>query len=180
MVEHLLRYDQVDISYRGELAVKQVSFAVDPGEILGIVGESGSGKSTVASILMGRNKGYRGTLTVGGIPLSEISEQSLLKHFTYISHQSYLFKGTVRDNLLMAKPDADDRQLWKVLEQVRLADFLRQENGLDTELKETASNFSGGQCQRLALARALLHDSLVYIFDEATSNIDVEDRKSVV
>ena len=129
---------------------------------------------------MGRNKGYRGTLTVGGIPLSDISEQSLLKHFTYISHQSYLFKGTVRDNLLMAKADADDRQLWKVLEQVRLADFLRQENGLDTELKETASNFSGGQCQRLALARALLHDSSVYIFDEATSNIDVESENDIM
>ena len=176
----VIRYEHVDISYKGKRVVHDVSFSVEKGEILGIVGESGSGKSTVASILMGRNKGYRGTLTVGGIPLSEISEQSLLKHFTYISHQSYLFKGTVRDNLLMAKPDADDGQLWKVLEQVRLADFLRQENGLDTELKETASNFSGGQCQRLALARALLHDSSVYIFDEATSNIDVESENDIM
>lgn len=176
-----IKMSDLGFSYEADREILQdITMDFPQGSFTAIVGESGSGKSTVASILMGRNKGYRGTLTVGGIPLSEISEQSLLKHFTYISHQSYLFKGTVRDNLLMAKADADDRQLWKVLEQVRLADFLRQENGLDTELKETASNFSGGQCQRLALARALLHDSSVYIFDEATSNIDVESENDIM
>ena len=100
-MEKLLRYDHVDIAYNGSLAVKDVSFTVEPGEILGIVGESGCGKSTIASILMGRSRGYTGTVTVGGIPLSEISEESLMRNFTYISHQSYLFKGTVRDNLLI-------------------------------------------------------------------------------
>ena len=176
-----IKMSDLGFSYEADREILQdITMDFPQGSFTAIVGESGSGKSTVASILMGRNKGYRGTLTVGGIPLSEISEQSLLKHFTYISHQSYLFKGTVRDNLLMAKPDADDGQLWKVLEQVRLADFLRQENGLDTELKETASNFSGGQCQRLALSRALLHDSSVYIFDEATSNIDVESENDIM
>ena len=99
---------------------------------------------------------------------------------TYVSRQSYLFKGTVRDNLRMARPDADDAALWAVLEQVRLADFLRSEQGLDTPLAEKASNLSGGQCQRLALARALLHDSPVYIFDEATSNIDVESENDIM
>ena len=150
------------------------------GSFTAIVGESGCGKSTIASILMGRSKGYTGTLTVGGTPLAEISEESLMINFTYISHQSYLFKGTVRENLLMAAPDASDSKLWAVLEQVNLADFLRSEDGLDTKLAEKASNLSGGQCQRLALARALLHDSPVYIFDEATSNIDVESENDIM
>jgi ATP-binding cassette subfamily C protein len=150
------------------------------GSFTAIVGESGCGKSTISAILMGRNKGYCGSVTVGGVPLSEISEESLMESFTYISHQSYLFKGTVRDNLLMASPKGDDDTLWQVLEQVKLADFLRSEKGLDTVLNEKASNLSGGQCQRLALARALLHDSPVYIFDEATSNIDVESENDIM
>lgn len=150
------------------------------GSFTAIVGESGCGKSTISSILMGRNRGYTGEIMVGDIPLSEISEDSLLKSFTYVSHQSYLFKGTVRENLLMAKPDAGEDMLWNVLEQVKLAEFLRSEEGLDTILKEKASNLSGGQCQRLALARALLHDSPVYIFDEATSNIDVESENDIM
>ncbi len=150
------------------------------GSFTALVGESGCGKSTIASLLMGRNKGYTGELTVGGTPLSEVSEASLMENFTYISHQSYLFKGTVRDNLLMARPDADDVTLWAVLERVNLAAFFRRKQGLDTPLAEKASNLSGGQCQRLALARALLHDSPVYIFDEATSNIDVESENEIM
>ncbi len=150
------------------------------GSFTAIVGESGCGKSTIASILMGRNRGYEGEITVGGCSLSEINEGYLMKDITYISHQSYLFKGTVRDNLLMARPDVDEESLWRVLEQVKLAEFLRGENGLDTMLNERASNLSGGQRQRLALARALLHDSPVYIFDEATSNIDVESENDIM
>lgn len=150
------------------------------GSFTAIVGESGCGKSTIAAILMGRNKEYAGEITVGEMPLSEIREDSLMENFTYISHQSYLFKGTVRENLLMAQPDAEEGTLWRVLEQVKLADFLRNEKGLDTMLNEKASNLSGGQCQRLALARALLHDSPVYIFDEATSNIDVESENDIM
>lgn len=150
------------------------------GSFTAIVGESGCGKSTIAAILMGRNKGYSGRVTVGGVPLGEISEESLMENFTYISHNSYLFKGTVRENLLMARPNAGDDTLWQVLEQVNLAAFLRNEKGLDTVLNEKASNLSGGQCQRLALARALLHDSPVYIFDEATSNIDVESENDIM
>ena len=157
-----------------------VEMAFPKGSFTAIVGESGCGKSTIAAILMGRNKGYSGSITIGGVPLSEISEGSLMENFTYISHQSYLFKGTVRDNLLMARPNAGEDTLWQVLEQVNLADFLRTEKGLDTVLNEKASNLSGGQCQRLALARALLHDSPVYIFDEATSNIDVESENDIM
>ena len=119
-------------------------------------------------------------VTVGGVELKDINESSLLRNITYISHQSYLFKGTVRDNLLMGKPSATDDELWAVLEQVNLAGFLKAEQGLDTPLLEKAGNLSGGQCQRLALARALLHDSPVYIFDEATSNIDVESENDIM
>lgn len=150
------------------------------GSFTAIVGESGCGKSTIAGILMGKNKNYIGEITVGEMSLSEIKEDSLMKNFTYVSHQSYLFKGTVRENLLMAQPDAKEDALWRVLEKVNLADFLRSEKGLDTMLNEKASNLSGGQCQRLALARALLHDSPVYIFDEATSNIDVESENDIM
>ena len=157
-----------------------VDMAFPKGSFTAIVGESGCGKSTISAILMGRNKGYSGEILVGGVPLREISEERLMESFTYISHNSYLFKGTVRENLLMARPRAGEDTLWQVLEQVNLADFLRSEKGLDTVLNEKASNLSGGQCQRLALARALLHDSPVYIFDEATSNIDVESENDIM
>ncbi len=119
-------------------------------------------------------------MKIGGMELSDIREEDLMKNITYVSHQSHLFKGTVRENLLMGKPDAPASDLWAVLERVNLADFLRKEQGLDTVLSEKASNLSGGQCQRLALARALLHDSPVYIFDEATSNIDVESENDIM
>ena len=157
-----------------------VNVSFPQGSFTAVVGESGCGKSTLAAILMGRNRHYTGTVAVGGVPLSEISEESLMAHFTYVSHQSYIFKGTVRENLLMACPAADDNTLWNLLEQVNLADFLRNEQGLDTVLNEKGSNLSGGQCQRLALARALLHDTPVYIFDEATSNIDVESENEIM
>lgn len=129
---------------------------------------------------MGRNKGYTGSVRIGDAELHEISEDSLMRQITYISHQSYLFKGTVRDNLQMGKPDAEDSELWAVLERVNLAAFLKEEQGLDTRVSEKGGNFSGGQCQRLALARALLHDSSVYIFDEATSNIDAESENDIM
>ena len=157
-----------------------INLSFPKGSFTSLVGESGCGKSTITSILMGRSRGYSGSVTIGGSELREISEENLMRHITYVSHQSYLFKGTVRSNLLMGKPDASDEQLWAVLKQVNLADFLRSENGLDTLVAEKGGNFSGGQCQRLALARALLHDSPVYIFDEATSNIDVESENDIM
>ena len=157
-----------------------VSMEFPSGSFTSIVGESGCGKSTVSAILMGRNKGYTGSVTVGGTELREIGEDSLMQSITYVSNHSYLFKGTVRDNLLMGCKGASDDMLWSVLERVNLAAFLRGEQGLDTPLSEKASNLSGGQCQRLAMARALLHDSPVYIFDEATSNIDVESENDIM
>ena len=150
------------------------------GCLTAVCGESGCGKSTIAAILMGRNKGYKGSVKIGNTELCDISEESLMRNITYISHSSVLFKGTVRENLLMAKPDAEDSELWQVLEKTKLADFLRGEKGIDTLLAENAANLSGGQKQRLALARALLHDSAVYIFDEATSNIDADSENDIM
>ena len=178
---HTIRCSGLSFSYEPDREIlHSVDLTFPQGSFTALVGESGCGKSTLASILMGRNKGYTGSVSVGGVPLSSIQEESLLRNITYISHQSYLFKGTVRDNLLMGKPAASDEELWAVLSRVNLAEFLKAEQGLDTRLLEKASNLSGGQCQRLALARALLHDSPVYIFDEATSNIDVESENDIM
>ncbi len=157
-----------------------IDLAIPKGQFVSLVGESGCGKSTVSAIAMGRNKGYAGSVTIGGMELRDVSEQSLMEHITYVSHQSYLFKGTVRDNLLLGNPGASEDQLWQVLRQVKLEAFLQSEQGLDTRLSERGENLSGGQRQRLALARALLHDSPVYIFDEATSNIDVESENDIM
>ncbi len=157
-----------------------IELAVPKGGFTAVVGESGCGKSTVAGLLMGRNRGYTGSLQIGGVELTDIAESSLMKNITYISHQSYLFKGTVRENLQMGRPNATDEELWVALEKMKLAGLLRQEKGLDTSLSEQGANLSGGQRQRLALARALLHDSPVYIFDEATSNIDVESENDIM
>lgn len=178
---HTIRCSGLSFSYEPDREIlHSVDLTFPQGSFTALVGESGCGKSTLASILMGRNKGYTGSVSMGGVPLSSIQEESLLRNITYISHQSYLFKGTVRENLLMGKPGASDEELWAVLSRVNLAEFLKAEQGLDTRLLEKASNLSGGQCQRLALARALLHDSPVYIFDEATSNIDVESENDIM
>ncbi len=160
--------------------LKDINVQFPQGSFTAIVGESGCGKSTLGGILMGRNAPYQGHITIGGVELSEIEESNLMQTITYISHNSYLFKGTVRDNLLMGDPNATDEQMWHVLEQTKLAAFLRSEQGLDTLLLEKASNLSGGQCQRVALSRALLHNSPIYIFDEATSNIDVESEDDIM
>ena len=179
---------------KGDIRCKDLRFAYTPdrevlrgvditmprGSFVGLVGESGCGKSTLASILMGRSRGYAGAVTVGGVPLDRLDGESLMRSITCVSHQSTLFKGTVRDNLLMGNPATTDADLWRVLERVNLAGFLRSEQGLETRLASQASNLSGGQRQRLALARALLHDSPVYLFDEATSNIDVESENEIM
>ncbi|MDO5298940.1 MAG: ABC transporter ATP-binding protein/permease [Clostridia bacterium] len=172
---------ELRFSYEPEREILHgIDMAFPAGSFTAIVGESGCGKSTVSSILMGRSKGYTGSVTVGGVPLDTIAEADLMRHFTYVSHQSYLFKGTVRENLLMGKPDASDDELWAVLSRVNLKRFVLDEGGLDMPVAQKGANLSGGQCQRLALARALLHDSPVYIFDEATSNIDVESENDIM
>ena len=176
-----IRMEEVLFAYEADREILHgVTMGFPSGSFTAIVGESGSGKSTIGGILMGRNRGYTGKVLVGETPLERIREESLLKNVTYVGHQSYLFKGTVAENLRLAAPDASDEALWVVLERVKLAAFLRSEQGLNTQLQEKGSNFSGGQCQRLALARAILQDSGVYIFDEATSNIDVESENDIL
>ncbi len=176
-----IKADSMSFSYDGKKQVlSDVSFNIKKGSLTAIVGESGCGKSTVASLLCGTVTGYSGSLTVNGIQLSDILEKSLLSHITAVNFNSYIFAGTVRENLCLAKPDAEDEVLIKVLRQVRLWNFLESQDGLDTQLAVQGSNFSGGQRQRLALARALLHDSDVYIFDEITSNIDSESENDIM
>lgn len=173
--------ENLSFSYNSEREILHgINLEFPKDSFTALVGESGCGKSTVASVLTGKNRTYDGLITIGGVVLGEISEKSLMEHITYISNKSYLFKGTVRDNLLMGKPTAVDEELWSVLERVRLADFIKSENGLDTVIAEKGGNLSGGQCQRLALARALLHDSEIYIFDEATSNIDIDSENDIM
>ncbi|MCD8354992.1 MAG: ABC transporter ATP-binding protein/permease [Clostridia bacterium] len=171
----------VSFAYDAERSIlKNIDMEILAGSFTSIVGVSGSGKSTIAGILMGRNHGYQGSVTINGREISDISEQSLMHSITMVSHSSYLFKGTVEDNLRMAKPDATLQELEAVLQKVNLDGFLSTAQGLQTPVLERGSNFSGGQRQRLALARALLHDTPVYIFDEATSNIDVESEEMIM
>ncbi|MBF1183697.1 MAG: ABC transporter ATP-binding protein/permease [[Eubacterium] sulci] len=179
---------------KGSIMVENLSFAYDESHnvlndisieianrgMVSLVGASGSGKSTMASLLMKRSKNYSGKIFVGEVDFNEISEKSVMENITYISHSSYIFKGSVRDNLLMAKADARDEELWDVLKKTNLADFFESDNGLDFEIAEAGGNLSGGQKQRLALARGLLHDSRFYIFDESTSNIDVESEEVIL
>ena len=171
----------VHFSYDGQREILHgIDFSAPAGSFTAIVGESGCGKSTIASLLMGKNRTFTGSVTIGGLSIQNIREDSLLRNITYVGFDSHLFKGTVGDNLRMADPSASDERLWQVLEQVKLADFLRSEQGLDTPLLEQGNNLSGGQRQRLSLGRAILHDSPVYIFDEATSNVDVESENDIM
>ena len=157
-----------------------ISFDIKQGSFVSLVGESGCGKSTIAKLISGKNKIYTGDIKIGGISVSHISETELMKHVTVVKHNSYLFKGTVRENLTMADVMADDEQLRTALEKVNLWNFVKENGGLEMELAEKGENLSGGQCQRLCLARAILHDSELYIFDEATSNIDAESEEMIM
>ena len=171
----------VGYSYDGKRQVLEgVDFSAPRGSFIGVTGESGSGKSTLAGILSGANARYAGEVSIGGIDLRDISAESLRKTVTTVPFSSYVFKGTLRENLLLAKPDASDDELWEALAKCRLAGFARESGGLDMEIAAEGANLSGGQRQRLAFARALLHDSPIYIFDEATSNIDAESEAAII
>ena len=169
-------------SYEEEREIlKGIDLELPAGCFISLVGASGCGKSTIAGILAGKNKGYQGEISVGGIPLSEVKEESLMERVLLVRHNSYLFKGTVEDNLRMAKADATREEMESVLRKVNLLGFLESQEGLQTRLSEKAANLSGGQCQRLVIARALLQSKAsVYIFDEAASNIDVESEELIM
>ena len=176
-----IEFSGVHFSYEADREIlKGVDMEFPAGSFTSIVGASGCGKSTAAAILMGRNQGYSGSVTIEGKELSDIQEESLMDQITLVSHNSYLFKGTVEDNLRMGSPDASEEEMEEALMKVNLWGFLRSQQGLRTPILEKGSNFSGGQCQRLAIARALLHDTPVYIFDEATSNIDAESEEMIM
>ena len=174
--------EDVHFSYEEDREIlKGIDLTLPAGSFVSLVGESGCGKSTIAGILAAKNRGYTGRITLGGVPLSEVAETDLMKHVVLVRHNSYLFKGTVEENLRMAKPDATKEEMEAVLQKVNLLGFLQTQNGLQTGLLEKAGNLSGGQCQRLVIARALLRsDSAVYIFDEAASNIDVESEELIM
>lgn len=173
--------ENIEFGYEeGKNVIKGISFEIPKNSFVSIVGESGCGKSTLASILMGYNKINSGKLSIKNRNAEEISTDEKMKLMTMVSFQNYLFKGTVRENLLMGRDDIKDDKLLDALKSVNLYEFFSTLEGLDTKIAEQASNLSGGQRQRLCIARALLHDSDIYIFDEATSNIDVESEEIIV
>lgn len=176
-----IRLENVTFSYDGEKPVLNgISADIPKNSLVSVVGESGCGKSTVASLICGTTKGYKGSIKIDGVEVRDIDEKALMDNITAVNFNSYIFAGTVRDNLLMARPDASDDELGDALKKVNLWEFLSSQEGLDTALSQQGSNFSGGQRQRLAIARALLHDTPVYIFDEVTSNIDVESENDIM
>lgn len=173
------------------VALHGVSFTARRGQVTAIVGPSGSGKSTAVELLAGNLSGYEGCMwlrpgNAGNNPpqryqIADLSIESLTKEIAIVAAQSHLFAGTLRDNLLMAKPDATENELWQALEAAHISDFVRaQSQELDLAIEQGASNLSGGQRQRIAIARALLRESAVYIFDEATSSVDVESETLIL
>lgn len=171
------------ISYaydNGRNVLHDVDVFIPQGSFIGITGESGSGKSTLAGILSGLLDRYAGEVSIGGIPLRDVSRDSLHETITYVPFASYLFEGTVASNLRLAKPSATDEELWDVLRRCRLEGLVRCAGGLEATIAAEGTNLSGGQRQRLAMARALLHDTPIYILDEATSNIDAESEEAII
>ena len=178
----------------GDIEIKDLSFSYDnektvlndisatfkKHELISIVGESGCGKSTLASLLCGTTKGYIGSITIGGVEIKDIDEKTLMNNITAVNFNSYIFAGTVRENMLIADKSACEEKMIEALKMVNLWSFLSEQDGLDTKLNQQGSNFSGGQRQRLAIARALLHNTPIYVFDEVTSNIDAESENDIM
>jgi len=174
-------FENVNFGYTPEKQIlKKVSFTIPSHSSVAIVGESGCGKSTIASLIMGNNRPDSGDVTIGGVDMADIAATSLYKKVSRVRHDSYLFKGTVLENLKMGNPAAGVEQMNEALRKVDLYETIMEKGGLMMQIEEKASNLSGGQKQRLVLARAILHDSDIYIFDEATSNIDVESEDKIM
>lgn len=171
----------VTFSYDGERDVlKNVSMTFPENGMTAIVGESGCGKSTVVNMLVGAFRPKSGSITVGDVPLESLSRESYYSHLAAVSYNTYIFNETVRENFLLANKAATDEQIYAALEAVNLAEFIRENGGLDKVITEDANNISGGQKQRLALAVNLVADKDIYVFDEATSNIDVESEAIIM
>ncbi len=174
-----IELDGVGYAYGENTVLQQVSARIEPGQLVALVGESGSGKSTLAGILAGRKGAYAGSVSIGGVELRDATAASLMQAVTLVPTNGHLFAGTLRENLLLAKPDATDAELMAALERTRIAPFVHAAGGLDMQIAEAGGNLSGGQRQRACMARALLHDSPIYVFDEATSNVDAASEAAI-
>lgn len=182
----------VELNGRGDIELSGVSYAygdrtvldsadatIARGSLVALVGESGGGKSTLAGIIAGRKDAYRGNVRIGGVELRDATAASLMRAVTLVPTNGYLFAGTLRENLLLAKLDATDAELLHALGRTRVAAFVQANGGLDMVINEGGTNLSGGQRQRVCMARALLHDSPIYVFDEATSNVDAASEAAI-
>ena len=176
-----LQVEHLNFAYQPERPILQdVNLNFPAGSFTALVGESGCGKSTVAGILAGNLTPGSGRVTANGMPVTQLTRAARMQAMTLVPHDAKLFKGTVETNMRMAAPNASEPELWAALEEVNLAAFCREQQGLQTPVTENGANLSGGQRQRLGLARALLHNSPVYLFDEATSNIDAESEDDIM
>lgn len=176
-----LRLDNLTFSYDGERSVlRNVSMKFPAAGMTAIVGESGCGKSTAVGLLTGALRPGSGTVVAGGKPLESLSREAYYSRVAVVSCNTYVFNTTVRENFRLAKKDVTDDEIMSALEQVNLADFIRENGGLDKAVTEDGANISGGQKQRLALAVNLVADKDIYIFDEATSNIDIESESVIM
>ena len=176
-----LGLENVTFSYDGKRDVlKNVNMVFPEKGMTAIVGESGCGKSTVVNLLVGARRPASGAVTAGGENIESFSRESYYAHIASVSYNTYIFNDTVRANFELAKKEVSDGEIWAALEKVNLADFIRENGGLDKVVAEDANNVSGGQKQRLALAVNLVADKDVYVFDEATSNIDIESEAVIM
>lgn len=169
----------VGYAYGDRTVLDGADATIARGSLVTLVGESGGGKSTLAGIISGRKDAYRGSVRIGGIELRDATATSLMRAVTLVPTNGYLFAGTLRENLLLAKPDATDAELLHALDRTRVAAFVQANGGLDMAINEGGTNLSGGQRQRVCMARALLHDSPIYVFDEATSNVDAASEAAI-
>lgn len=176
-----ITFKDVSFSYNEDNTIlKNINMTIKEKSFVSIVGVSGSGKSTIAGLISLKNENYKGSIKIGDMELSSINKSDLHKKIVSVDHNSYLFEGTVYDNLKMAGDNITENEMNEALKQAELYDFLQSENGLNTKIMENAANLSGGQKQRLALARAILFDADIYIFDEASSNVDTESEESIM
>lgn len=169
----------VSYAYGDRTVLDSASATIAHGSLVALVGESGGGKSTLAGIIAGRKDAYRGSVRIGGVELRDATAASLMRAVTMVPTNGYLFAGTLRDNLLLAQPSATDTELLRALDRTRVAAFVQANGGLDMVINEGGTNLSGGQRQRVCMARALLHDSPIYVFDEATSNVDAASEAAI-
>lgn len=169
----------VSYAYGDRTVLDSASATIAHGSLVALVGESGGGKSTLAGIIAGRKGAYRGSVRIGGVELRDATAASLMRTVTLVPTNGYLFASTLRDNLLLAQPNATDTELLRALDRTRVAAFVQANGGLDMVINEGGTNLSGGQRQRVCMARALLHDSPIYVFDEATSSVDAASEAAI-